>query len=104
MGNWTENGHLLKQLIELFFFYLIKQGQRQRSANSTGGGGEGARKLAPETRVGLWGGGEGLGSSFPETFKIDRLGNGIFNFLNEIFPKEKLNLDKVLNKNIFPLQ
>ena len=27
----------------------------------------------------------------------------VFNILNEIFLKEKLNLDKVLNKNIFPL-
>ena len=28
----------------------------------------------------------------------------VFNILNEIFLKEKLNLDKVLNKNIFPPQ
>ena len=60
MGNWTENGHLLKQLIELFLSYkeiwqltvlgyilVMKQGQR--SANSTGGGGGGGEK---KTRAG----------------------------------------------------
>ena len=39
-----------------------------------------------------------------ENFEMWRLGNGIFNILNDIFLWKKLNLDKVLNKNIFPLE
>ena len=81
----------------------MKQGQR--SAISTGGRGLENSRRRREFVVGGGGGGFwGILSQKSLKSRGSEMVFSVFNILNEIFLKEKLNLDKVLNKNIFPPQ